>query len=55
MAYTLKERMFEKYVYSIGVHLFTHVKHVLTLPTFLGLSENSEVWHSFCALHIIGM
>jgi len=38
MEYTLKKMMFEKYVYSTGVHLFTNVKHLFTVPTFLGLS-----------------
>jgi len=41
MVYILKKTMFKKYVYCIGVHLLTNVKHLLTVPTFLGLLANS--------------
>jgi hypothetical protein len=40
MGYTLKKTVFEKYGYSTGGHIFSNVKHLLTVPTFLGLSTN---------------
>jgi len=53
MGYTLKKMMFEIYVYSTGVHLFTNVMHLLTVPTSWFISKLISMPHFVHCLSLV--